>query len=342
MIVIMKKSATEEQIEGVVKKINELGFVSHVSKGSERTVIGVVGEFSKDKLKIDPLSLLSMEKGVETVYRVSKPYKLASIENRPEPTTVYVDGVAIGEGKFTVIAGPCSVENHHQMITTAKGVKSAGAKLLRGGAYKPRTNPYTFQGLGEEGLKLLKESKEVTGLPIVTEVMNPKDLDLVVEYADVLQIGARNIQNFALLKLVGQTTKPVLLKRGMSTTIEELLMSAEYVMSEGNANVILCERGIRTFETATRNTLDISAVPVLKKLTHLPVIIDPSHAAGKRDYVPALSKAAIAAGADGLIIEVHYKPEIAISDASQQLTIPEFEELMKDLKKLADVLGKEM
>lgn len=342
MIVIMKKNALDEEIDGVARKIHELGFTSHVSKGNERTVIGVVGEFSKEKLKIDPLSLLSMERGVETVYRVSKPYKLASIENRPEPTTIRIGDVAIGEGKFTIIAGPCSVENRHQMITTAKGVKQAGAKMLRGGAYKPRTNPYTFQGLGEDGLKLLKEARDLTDLPIVTEVMNPKDLDLILEYADVLQIGARNIQNFALLKLVGKTSKPVLLKRGMSTTIEELLMSAEYIMSEGNANVILCERGIRTFETSTRNTLDISAVPVLKKLTHLPIIIDPSHAAGKRDYIAALSRAAIAAGADGLIIEVHYKPEIAISDASQQLNIPEFESLVNELRRLAEVLGKEM
>ncbi len=341
MIVVMRKDASLADVEGVKRKIEELGFNAHISRGSERTVIGVVGEIKREKIGVDPISILSLEKGVAYVYPVSKPYKLASKEHRKENTIVTIKGIPIGEGYFTVIAGPCSVENRKQMITTAKGVKESGAKLLRGGAYKPRTSPYTFQGLGEDGLRLLKEASEETGLPIVTEVMNPRDLDIIVKYADVLQIGARNIQNFPLLKLVGQTQKPVLLKRGLATTIDEFLMSAEYVMSSGNGNVILCERGIRTFETSTRNTLDISAVPVLKQATHLPVLIDPSHAAGKRNYVPALSRAAIAAGADGLLIEVHYKPETALSDAAQQLTLEEFGSLMVQLRSLAGVLDKE-
>ncbi len=340
MIVIMKKNSVESDIERVKGRIEDMGLKAHISKGSERTVIGVVGSLDKDKLSLDPIAILSTDKSVDRVYPVTKPYKLASRENREGDTIVKVKDVVVGGGNFTIIAGPCSVENREQMLKTAKGIKKCSAKMLRGGAFKPRTSPYTFQGLGEEGLKLLKEASELTNMPIVTEVMNPKDLDVVLKYADVLQIGARNIQNFSLLKLVGQTDKAVLLKRGMSTTIQEFLMSAEYVMSEGNADVILCERGIRTFETATRSTLDISAVPVLKKETHLPVLIDPSHAAGKRDYVPALSKAAVAVGADGLLIEVHYKPEIAVSDAAQQLNIDEYCGLVKELKKIAEAVGK--
>ncbi len=340
MIVVMKKHSKDEDVGRVKERIENLGLSAHISRGSERTVIGVVGNLDKDKLSLDPMALLSTDRSVDRVYPVTKPYKLASRENRDEDTIVNVKGVEVGGKNFTIIAGPCSVENREQMLTTAKGIKSCSAHMLRGGAFKPRTSPYTFQGLGEEGLKLLKEASNATDMPIVTEVMNPKDLDVVLRYADVLQIGARNIQNFSLLKLVGQTNKPVLLKRGMSTTIQEFLMSAEYVMSEGNADVILCERGIRTFETATRSTLDISAVPVLKKETHLPVLIDPSHAAGKRDYVAALSKAAIAAGADGLLIEVHYKPEIAVSDAAQQLNVEEYCKLVEELKKIANAVGK--
>jgi len=340
MIVVMKKNSKEQDVERVRERIENMGLKAHISKGSERTVIGVVGNLDKDKLSLDPIAVLSTDKNVDRVYPVTKPYKLASRENREKDTIVKVKDVVVGGGNFTIIAGPCSVENRQQMIETATGIKKCSAKMLRGGAFKPRTSPYTFQGLGEEGLKLLKEASELTDMPIVTEVMNPKDLDVVLKYADVLQIGARNIQNFSLLKLVGQTDKAVLLKRGMSTTIQEFLMSAEYVMSEGNGDVILCERGIRTFETATRSTLDISAVPVLKKETHLPVLIDPSHAAGKRDYVPALSKAAVAAGADGLLIEVHYKPEIAVSDAAQQLNVKEYCELVKELKKIAEAVGK--
>ncbi len=342
MIVIMRKNSKDADVERVKGRIESMGLTAHISKGSERTVIGVVGSLDKNKLSLDPVAILSTDENVDRVYPVTKPYKLASRENREEDTIVKVKDVVVGGDNFTIIAGPCSVENREQMIETAKGVKKCSAKMLRGGAFKPRTSPYTFQGLGEEGLKLLKEASELTGMPIVTEVMNPKDLDVVLKYADVLQIGARNVQNFSLLKLVGQTDKAILLKRGMSTTIQEFLMSAEYVMSEGNGDVILCERGIRTFETATRSTLDISAVPVLKKETHLPVLIDPSHAAGKRDYVPALSKAAVAAGADGLLIEVHYKPEIAVSDAAQQLNINDYCKLTEELKRIAKAVGKKI
>ena len=342
MIVIMKKNSDSKDVQRVKKRIEDMGLNAHISKGSERTVIGVVGNLDKDKFSLDPVATLSTDSSVDRVYPVTKPYKLASRENREEDTVVRVRDVEVGGGNFTIIAGPCSVENREQMMETAAGVKKCSAQMLRGGAFKPRTSPYTFQGLGEEGLKLLKEASDMTGMPIVTEVMNPKDLDVVLRYADVLQIGARNIQNFSLLKLVGQTNKAVLLKRGMSTTIQEFLMSAEYVMSEGNADVMLCERGIRTFETATRSTLDISAVPVLKKETHLPVLIDPSHAAGKREYVPALSKAAVAAGADGLLIEVHYKPEIAVSDAAQQLNIEDYCLLVKQMKKIAEAIGKKI
>ncbi|WP_025209890.1 3-deoxy-7-phosphoheptulonate synthase [Hippea sp. KM1] len=342
MIIVMKRSATDEDIERVSKKVERMGLKTHISKGSRKTVIGVIGDIDSKIKEYDPVATLSLDKAVESVQRVSKPYKLASRESRNDDTIIDVKGVKIGGDTFTLIAGPCSVENREQILTTARGIKKCSAHMLRGGAFKPRTSPYSFQGLGEEGLRLLKEASEETGLPVVTEVMNPKDLDVVLKYADVLQIGARNIQNFSLLKLVGQTDKPVLLKRGMATTIQEFLMSAEYVMSEGNADVILCERGIRTFETATRNTLDISAVPVLKKETHLPVLIDPSHAAGKRDYVPALSRAAIAAGADGLLIEVHYNPQIAVSDAAQQLTVEEFCELVEELRRIGEVVGKKI
>ncbi len=340
MIIVMKPSSNEEDVSRISSKIEELGLKAHISKGSRKTIIGVIGDIDEKAKNLDPIALFSLDPSVDMVYRVSRPYKLAARESRAEDTIIDVKGIKVGGDTFTIIAGPCSVENREQMLTTARGVKKCSAHMLRGGAFKPRTSPYSFQGLGEEGLKLLKEASEETGLPVVTEVMNPRDLDVVMKYADVLQIGARNIQNFALLREVGKTDKPVLLKRGMATTIQEFLMSAEYIMSEGNADVILCERGIRTFETATRNTLDISAVPVLKKETHLPVIIDPSHAAGKRDYVPALSRAAIAAGTDGLLVEVHYNPKIAVSDAAQQLTIEEFCDLVQDLKKIGEVVGK--
>ncbi len=338
MIIIMKKDSTQEDVDRIRKKVEQMGFKTHVSVGKEKVIIGIIGE---TRAKNELLTAFSSEKGVEAIHPISKPYKLASKEGK-ENTTIEVDGAKFGDGSFTVIAGPCAVENEEQIIETARGVKKCGGKLLRGGAFKPRTSPYSFQGLGKRGLELLKMAKEETGLPIVTEVLNPKDLDTVLEYADVLQIGARNMQNFVLLKLVGQVDKPVLLKRGMANTITELLMSAEYILAGGNSEVILCERGIRTFETATRFTLDISAIPVLKKETHLPVIIDPSHAAGKKAYVPALAKAAVAAGADGLIVEVHYKPETALSDAAQQLSIEEFCNLMNELKAIAHTAGKKM
>ncbi|MCD6133472.1 MAG: 3-deoxy-7-phosphoheptulonate synthase [Deltaproteobacteria bacterium] len=338
MIIIMKRDSTQEDVDRIRKKVEQMGFKTHVSVGKEKVIIGIIGE---TRAKNELLTAFSSEKGVEAVHPISKPYKLTSKEGK-ENTTIEVDGAKFGDGSFTVIAGPCAVENEEQIIETARGVKKCGGKLLRGGAFKPRTSPYSFQGLGKRGLELLKMAKEETGLPIVTEVLNPKDLDTVLEYADVLQIGARNMQNFVLLKLVGQVDKPVLLKRGMASTITELLMSAEYILAGGNSEVILCERGIRTFETATRFTLDISAIPVLKKETHLPVIIDPSHAAGKKAYVPALAKAAVAAGADGLIVEVHYKPETALSDAAQQLSIEEFCDLMNELKAIAHTAGKKM
>ncbi len=342
MIIVMKPSSKDEDVSRINSKIEELGLKAHISKGSRKTIIGIIGDIDSKAENLDPVSMFSLDPSVDLVYRVSRPYKLAARESKARDTVIDVKGVKVGGDTFTIIAGPCSVENREQLLTTARGIKKCSAHMLRGGAFKPRTSPYSFQGLGEEGLKLLKEASEETGLPVVTEVMNPRDLGIVMKYADVLQIGARNIQNFALLREVGKTNKPVLLKRGMATTIQEFLMSAEYIMSEGNADVILCERGIRTFETATRNTLDISAIPVLKKETHLPVIIDPSHAAGKRDYVPALSRAAIAAGADGLLIEVHYNPQVAVSDAAQQLTVEEFCNLVKDLEKIDEVVGKKV
>lgn len=342
MIIVMKPSSKDEDVSRINSKIEELGLKAHISKGSRKTIIGIIGDIDSKAENLDPVAMFSLDPSVDLVYRVSRPYKLAARESKARDTVIDVKGVKVGGDAFTIIAGPCSVENREQLLTTARGIKKCSAHMLRGGAFKPRTSPYSFQGLGEEGLKLLKEASEETGLPVVTEVMNPRDLEVVMKYADVLQIGARNIQNFALLREVGKTNKPVLLKRGMATTIQEFLMSAEYIMSEGNADVILCERGIRTFETATRNTLDISAIPVLKKETHLPVIIDPSHAAGKRDYVPALSRAAIAAGADGLLIEVHYNPQVAVSDAAQQLTVEEFCNLVKDLEKIGEVVGKKV
>src|SRR3989338_3780781 len=284
MIVVMKSSATEEEIDAIIARIRELGLSEHIIRGGMRTVIGAVGD-ERGKMMLESLSGLN---GVESVVPILKPYKLASIEGRPERSEIPMGkGVKVGGNKIIVVGGPCSVESREQILISAKAVKEAGAHVLRGGAYKPRTSPYSFQGMAEEGLKLLAEARELTGLPIQTELMDTEDLEPVVKYADVIQIGARNVQNFSLLKKVGKVKTPVFLKRGMSTTIEELLMSAEYILSQGNPNVILCERGIRTFETATRNTLDISAVPVLKELTHLPVVVDPSHAAGAWRFVPA-------------------------------------------------------
>ena len=338
MIIVMKKNATEEQIDRVVSWIKSVGYMAHPSSGVERTIIGAVGDNrGKEHLKV--IESLS---GVEKVIPILKPYKLASREAKEGNTVIRVGDVEIGGTGFVVMAGPCSIESREQMMESAFIAKKGGADIIRGGAYKPRTSPYSFQGMEEEGLKLLKEAGEKTGMPVITEVLNTSEVDIVEEYADILQIGARNVQNFALLKKVGKAKKPVLLKRGMMTTIEELLMSAEYIISSGNDDVILCERGIRTFETATRNTLDISAVPVLKALTHLPVIIDPSHAAGHWRYIQPLTRGALAVGADGVMIEVHPEPEKAVSDGGQSLKPEKFYRLMDEVRKLEQFMRHEM
>jgi len=337
MIVVMEIGSKENELQEVCRKAESLGFTPHIIYGKERNVIGLVGLGDRDNIGV-----IEDMPGVDRVVPITKPYKLSSKEVKKEPTIVEVCGVKFGGEEITVIAGPCSVENEEQIIKTAEYVKAAGAKMLRGGAFKPRTSPYAFQGLGEEGLKLLAKAREVTGLPVVTEVVNPRDVDLVNKYTDMFQVGARNIQNFALLSLLGQVGKPVLLKRGMATTIEEFLLAAEYILAEGNRNVVLCERGIRTFETSTRNTLDISCIPVVKDKSHLPIIVDPSHAAGHWHYVPSLSKAAIAAGADGLIIEVHPEPEKALSDGAQSLRPEHFIRLMGELKAIALAVGRYM
>ncbi len=336
MIIVMAPDATPEEMEKVENTIRELGYTPHAIVGVERKVIGAVGdERGKDRLQ----SIETMG-GVESVFPILKPYKLASREVKSTNSVIPVGGVSIGGPAIAIIAGPCSVESKEQICTTANLVKGSGANFLRGGAYKPRTSPYSFQGLEEDGLKLLAAAKEVSGLPIVTEVMNPREIDLVAKYADVIQVGARNMQNFSLLKELGRVDKPILLKRGMMNTIKEFLMSAEYVLSEGNHQVILCERGIRTFETATRNTLDISCIPVLKKETHLPIIIDPSHATGHWDMVESMSRASIAAGADGLIIEVHPDPVNAFSDGPQSLKPEKFARLMENLRPFAELMGR--
>jgi 3-deoxy-7-phosphoheptulonate synthase len=334
MIIVMKAGATKRESDEVIKKIKEYGYKPHVIHGTTRDVIGAVGD-ERGKFVLQSIEFMQ---GVESVVPILKPYKLASREVKKETSIIPISGTtAIGGKEIIVFAGPCAVENEEQIIEVAVEVKKAGAKVLRGGAFKPRTSPYAFQGMKEEGLKLLAEAREKTGLPIITEVVNPETADLVAEYADVLQIGTRNSQNFELLKKLGQLRKPVLLKRGMSMTIQELLMSAEYIMSEGNQSVILCERGIRTFETATRNTLDLSAIPVLKEKTHLPVVVDPSHATGSYRYVAPMSFAAIAAGADGLIIEVHTDPEHALSDGPQSLKPNKFALLMEKMRLYAEV-----
>lgn len=334
MIIIMKSHATEKQIEEVIRWIESVGYKAHPSVGVERTVIGAVGDNRNKEI----LKYAESMPGVEKTMPILKPYKLASRESHQGDTIVSIGPVKIGGPEFVVMAGPCAIESEEQLQECAYVAKKGGAKMIRGGAFKPRTSPYSFQGMEEEGLKILHQVSVKTGLPTVTEVVNPADVDVVESYADMLQIGARNIQNFALLKKVGHSRKPVLLKRGMSTTIEELLMSAEYILSEGNANVILCERGIRTFETATRNTLDLSAVPVLKELTHLPVIVDPSHAAGNWKYVIPLSRAAVAVGADGIIVEVHPEPEKAVSDGAQSLKPEKFYQLMDELRAITAVM----
>ncbi len=338
MIIVMKPDATPEQIEEVEAQIEELGYKPHEIVGVERKVIGAVG----DERGKDRLQMIESMPGVESVFPILKPYKLASREVQAQDTVVQVDGVSIGAREIAIMAGPCSVESQDQIVGTAREVKQAGANIMRGGAFKPRTSPYSFQGLEEEGLKLLKAAKDETGLPIVTEVMNPREVDLVARYADIMQVGARNVQNFSLLKELGHLRKPILLKRGMMTTIKEFLMSAEYMLAEGNREIILCERGIRTFETATRNTLDLSAIPVLKKETHLPIIIDPSHGTGHWDLVGSMAKAAIAAGADGLMIEVHPDPIHAYSDGPQSLKPKKFAKLVEELRPLIQLMGRNL
>jgi 3-deoxy-7-phosphoheptulonate synthase len=332
----MQLHATREEIESVCRRIREFGYKIHAIEGEERVVIGAVGVGD-----VTPcLEAIEAMPAVEKAVAISAPYKFVSREFRHEDTVIQVNGIRIGGPEFTVIAGPCSVESERQILETAEAVAAAGGRLLRGGAFKPRTSPYDFQGLELEGLRLLRQAKSATGLAIVTEAMCDRDLPLVAEYADIIQIGARNMQNFALLKALGGFARPVLLKRGMSSTIKELLMSAEYVVAHGNPNVILCERGIRTFETATRNTCDITAVALLKELTHLPVILDPSHATGRRSLVPPLARAGVAIGADGMIVEVHPNPELAWSDGAQSLDIPQFRRLMADLKPYIELWAK--
>jgi 3-deoxy-7-phosphoheptulonate synthase len=338
MIIVMKGSAPKADVEHVIKLIEEMGYQSHVIWGTQRTVIGAVGD-ERGKARLQSLEVLP---NVESVVPILQPFKLAGREFKSTPSVVKVGNVEIGGDKIVVIAGPCTVESEELLMDIARLAKEAGATILRGGAFKPRTSPYAFQGMGKEGLRLLALAREETGLAIVTEVMKPEDVDLIAETADMLQIGARNVQNFALLKRCGEVGKPVLLKRGMSSTIQEFLMAAEYILSEGNYNVVLCERGIRTFETATRFTLDLNAVPVLKKLSHLPVIVDPSHGTGHWWMVPHMSRASVAVGADGLIVEVHFRPEAALCDGFQSLTPSTFERLMRECRAVAEAVGREL
>ncbi len=337
MMIIMRTEASQDQIAAVVERVEEYGLRAHLSRGEERTVIGAVG----DGRPVVRDQFIQMP-GVDRVVPISPPYKLASREFRPENSVFPLDGVQIGGDEIVMIAGPCSVESRSQLLETAQAVREAGAHALRGGAYKPRTSPYSFQGLGEEGLELLAEAREVTGMPIVTEVMAPEQIPLITRYADVLQVGARNMQNYALLHAVGESQHTVLLKRGISATIEELLMAAEYILSHGNRRVILCERGIRTYETATRNTTDINAIPVLKALTHLPVVLDPSHSTGHWQYVNAVARAGVAAGADGLIVEVHPEPEMALSDGGQSLKPERYAELVRQARAIALAIGRKV
>jgi 3-deoxy-7-phosphoheptulonate synthase len=335
MIVVMKQAATRAQIVNVTARIEQLGCQVQISEGEERTIIGVIGNGRPlDREQIERMD------GVEQTVPVLRPFKLASRDFHPQDTLVPLNGVTVGGRQLVVMAGPCAVESRDQLLEAAWAVKEAGAHVLRGGVFKPRTSPYSFQGLGEEGLRLLAKARDETGLPIITEVMDPQQVPLVTTYADILQIGARNMQNYTLLHAVGQAQRPVLLKRGMMSTIEELLMAAEYILSHGNDRIILCERGIRTFEKYTRNTLDISAVPLLKQLSHLPVVVDPSHATGKRELVGPVSQAAVAAGADGLLIEVHPHPEEALSDGAQSLEPDRFARLMRRLQPVAEAVGR--
>jgi 3-deoxy-7-phosphoheptulonate synthase len=342
MIIVLRPDSTDSQIDHILERIRDLGFKPHLSKGQLRTIVGVIGD--EDKLQAEPLQAIP---GVEQVLPILKPFKLASREMHAGDSVVEIGAdtpgvrpVKVGGGSLLLIAGPCAIEGAEVLDTIATQVKAAGANLLRGGAFKPRTSPYSFQGLGEEGLRILRDVGHSHGLPVVTEVMDPRQVEVVHRYADMFQIGARNMQNFDLLKEVGQTSKPVLLKRGMSATVKDLLMSAEYILSEGNPGVVLCERGVRSFEDSTRNMLDMSAVPNVKGLSHLPIIVDPSHATGRPDLIPSMARAAIAAGADGVHVEVHSCPEKALSDGPQALLPGQYAALVKDLRKLAELMGK--
>jgi 3-deoxy-7-phosphoheptulonate synthase len=337
MLIVMKADASPDDVSAVEKKIRDLGFTPNEIPGSTRLAIGITGNAGP----LDP-GLFNLMSGVAEAVPISRPWKLVSREVKPDDTFVRLGAAQIGGGKFGVIAGPCAVESQEQLGTAARAVAAAGARFLRGGAFKPRTSPYAFQGMKEEGLKILAEAREETGLPVVTEVMDTRDVDLVARYADVLQVGARNMQNFSLLEAVGEQRKPVMLKRGLSATIQEFLMAAEYIVKQGNYAVILCERGIRTFETMTRNTLDLGSIPLIKRLTHLPIIVDPSHGTGDRASVPAMARAAVALGADGLMVEVHPQPEKALSDGPQSLTPPAFAELMQTVRAIAAVVGLEV
>jgi 3-deoxy-7-phosphoheptulonate synthase len=335
MIIVLKPHPTPELIQRVIERIEALGFKPHLSQGVARTIIGVIGD--EDQLQVEPLQAIP---GVEQVVPILKPYKLASREFHADDSVVEVRGIRVGGGHLAVIAGPCAIEAEPLLFEIAEQVRAAGANILRGGAFKPRTSPYSFQGLGEDGLKMLRAAGEQFGMPVVTEVMDPRQVELVERYTDIIQIGARNMQNFDLLKEVGRARSPVLLKRGMSATVKDLLMSAEYVLAQGNRRVILCERGVRTFEDSTRNTLDLSIVPNVKGLSHLPIIVDPSHATGRPDLIPAMARAAVAAGCDGVHVEVHACPEKALSDGPQALRPHQFAALMEQVRPLAEVMGK--
>lgn len=337
MIIVMKHGASQAQIEHVLSRIESLGYKTHLSKGEERTIIGVIG----DDRPIDPGKFEPIE-GVEKILPVLKPFKLASREMHPRDSLVNVDGLAVGGNEIVVMAGPCSVEDRDQLLETAHAVKENGATILRGGAFKPRTSPYSFQGLGEQGLRLLAEARLETGLKVITEAMSPEQIPLVAQYADIIQLGARNMQNYELLRAAGQAGRPVLLKRGLMATVEEWLMSAEYLLSVGNESVMLCERGIRSFERYTRNTTDINAIPVVKELSHLPVILDPSHSTGKWEYVSAVARAGVAAGADGLLVEVHPRPEEALSDGAQSLRPERFADMVRQVREVARAVGREL
>ncbi|MBI2825982.1 MAG: 3-deoxy-7-phosphoheptulonate synthase [Planctomycetia bacterium] len=335
MIIVLKLHATEQQIEHVIQRVEGMGLRAHLSRGTYRTIIGVIGD--EAKTQVAPLEAIP---GVAQVVPILPPFKLASIEAQPEPTVVEVAGVKIGGGHLGMIAGPCAVESAERMDAIAAAVKAAGANILRGGAFKPRTSPYAYQGMGEEGLKILRDTGDRYGMPVVTEVMDPRRVELVYRYTDMFQIGARNMQNFNLLTEVGQTRKPVLLKRGMSATVKDLLMSAEYILSEGNANVVLCERGIKSFDNTARNLFDVAAVPLVRTMSHLPIIVDPSHATGRPDLIPACALAGLAAGADGVHIEVHNCPEEALSDGPQALLPEQYADLADQMRRLAELLGK--